>query len=374
MLFKKVIGQQEIKRKLIQTVQENRISHAQLFHGKEGTGGLQLALAYAQYINCLNKSDEDACGTCTSCLKYQKLIHPDLHFVFPVIKAENVKKPVSDDFIQAWRDLFLSKPYFTLNDWYNQIKVENKQGSIFEAESEKIIRKLSLKAFESEYKTMIIWLPEKMNIIAANKLLKLIEEPPPKTLLFMAALQTDNILPTILSRTLQIYVPEINNEDLEAELRKNNNFSVSEIKNILRISGGSYSKALSNIDKSEEIIYNFNKFQELMRLVFKGNAEEMLKWVDNIASLGREKQKSFLQNGLRLVRENFVNNLKQPELQYMSVEEQEWAVKFSPYINERNIVELNEEFNKAFYHIERNANGKIVFFDLALKLSSLIKK
>ncbi len=221
---------------------------------------------------------------------------------------------------------------------------------------------------------MIIWLPEKMNQTSANKLLKLIEEPPPKTLLLLVSLQAENILPTILSRTFQVKIPEIEANEMINELKKDSSFSEIEIQNIVKISGGSFSEALNNLEKNEENQYNFDSFQMLMRLSFKSNSEEILKWVEKMAMFGRERQKSFLQNGLRLVRENFIFNMKQPELQYMSDEEQKWSAKFSPFINSKNIDEINKEFNLAYYHIERNANSKIVFFDLALKLSNLIKK
>jgi len=385
MLFKEVIGHGAIKKNLIQTVLENRVSHAQLFIGREGTGSLPLAIAYAQYLNCTNKTEEDSCGECVSCKKYQKLIHPDLHFVFPVIKTETYKKPTSDDYIANWRELLEQNSYFSLNEWYNHIKIEKQQGSIFEAESDNIIRKLSLKSFEAEYKTMIIWKPEKMNRFSANRLLKLIEEPPPKTILLLVTSELDNILPTILSRTFQIKVPGIQNEFLVQAMKEKFTLSDEEIQNIIRISNGSFSEVLNNIEKSEENKSNFDKFQGLMRVSFSLKlqkkkdkklfpSEELLDWVEDMSRQGREKQKSFLQNGLRLIRENFVFDLEQPEFRYLSAEEQEWAVKFTPFINNTNVQLLMNEFNNAQYHIERNANARIVFFDLALKLTDLIKK
>ncbi|NOZ46860.1 MAG: DNA polymerase III subunit delta [Chlorobi bacterium] len=374
MLFSEVIGQESIKQKLRLTIAEKRISHAQLFYGTEGVGCLPLALAYAQYINCLNRTETDSCGKCSSCKKYNKLIHPDLHFVFPVVKTDTEKKPVSDKFISKWRELVLENPYFTLHDWYSKIQVEKKQGGIFEAESEKIIKKLSLKPFESEYKTMIIWRPEKMNRFTANKLLKLIEEPPPKTLIFLVANQLENILPTILSRTFQIKVPPVNDTYLIEALTKRGNSNINEVKDIVRISEGSITQAIQNIDKSEEDSFNFNNLQTLMRLAFKLKVEAALKWVEEMSFLPREKQKSFLLNGLRILRENFAFKYNLPEIQYMSKTEKDWAAKFSIFINEKNIEQFNKEFNLAHYHIERNANSKIVFFDLVLKVSILLKK
>lgn len=384
MLFKEVIGQQTVKQKLRQTILEKRVSHAQLFHGNEGTGALALALAYAQYMNCTNPSADDACGQCASCKKYQKLIHPDLHFVFPVVKKDSTKKVTSDDFISSWRELLLKNPYITLNDWYKAINIENKQGSIYEAESDNIIKKLSLKSYEAEYKTMIIWKPDKMNRTSANRLLKLIEEPPPKTILLMVTDQIESILPTILSRTFKVHIHRIEEADMFQALKEKSDLADDVLNNIVKISEGNYAKALSNLEKNVENQFNFNSFQELMRNAYafyrpkssKKNlfpVEEANIFVDSISSIGREKQKSFLENALRLVREFLVFNMNQDKLIYLAKEELEWAKKFAPFINNKNVSKVAEELNLAFYHIERNGNPRIVFFDLILKLGQLLK-
>jgi len=374
MLFTQVVGHQYIKQRLIQTVKDNRISHAQLFYGKEGTGALQLAMAYAQFINCTNKQENDSCGTCPSCKKYQNLAHPDLHFAFPIFKKKpSPAKTYCDDFIEDWRELNKQNPYFTLNQWYQLINIQNKQGGIFESESSSIIKKLMLKSFEATYKVMIIWLIEKMNRVSANRLLKLIEEPPPQTLLLLVAEQTGKILPTILSRTAQVFVPEIQNDDLYQVLQNSGNLTPQAISNIVKISGGSFSNAINLIDQEEENDFNFENFVLFVRLAWKHGAEEILKWVDNMALQGREKQKSFLLYGLRLIRDNFMLNLKTPELIRLNEKEEEWSVKFSQFIHAQNIKQISQEFNEAFYHIERNANSKIVLFDLALKIASLLK-
>ena len=232
---------------------------------------------------------------------------------------------------------------------------------------------------------MVIWKPEKMNLFSANKLLKLIEEPPPRTILLLVATQLENILPTILSRTFQVNVPGIKNDDMLQALKERSSLTEAEILSIVKISDGNFSEALNNLEKTQENQFNFENFKDLMRFAFSLNkakasnkdkfaSEETLEWVEKIAILGRERQKSFLINALRMIRENFVFSLNQPDMQFLSDKEHEWSVKFSPYINSKNIHDVSNEINLAHYHIERNANSKIVFFDLALKLNRLIKK
>ena len=231
MLFKDIIGQEEIKKKLIKTVEENRVSHAQLFSGPEGAGSLPLAIAYAQYISCENRSGNDSCGTCHSCFKYSKLIHPDLHFILPVASTPKVKEPLTDKFLEEWRVSFIENPYLNPAEWYKAIGLENKQGFINVAESNEIIRKLSLKSYESEYKVVIIWLPEKMNKSAANKLLKIIEEPPSKTLFLMVTENSTNILPTIYSRVQVIRIPKLEEAEILLALQQGFDLEEDNIKN-----------------------------------------------------------------------------------------------------------------------------------------------
>jgi len=224
MFFRDVVGQKEVKRRLIKSVSEGRVSHSLLFTGPEGTGKLALALAYAQYISCRNRGEDDSCGTCPSCRKFQKLAHPDLHFVFPVFKTKNLKEPVSDDFISQWREFVLKSSYFTLNQWLAYLNVENAQGMIYQKESESILKKLNLKSFESEYKTMIIWLPEKMHSHCSNKLLKMIEEPPNKTLFLMITEDEEQVISTVRSRAQLLKVPAIDNVAMSEALGKLNGF------------------------------------------------------------------------------------------------------------------------------------------------------
>ena len=251
MLFSQIIGQQDIKQRLIHTVANQRIPHAQLFRGSEGVGKLGLAIAYAQYICCENRSEKDSCGICPSCVKYKKLAHPDLHFVFPVIKPGNRTSVVCDDFIGEFREQIFKSPYFSVNDWYATISDDAKQGLIYSNESEEIMRKLSLKTYESEYKIMIIWLPEKMHGTCANKLLKILEEPPEKTVFLLVSNEPDQIITTILSRTQHIHVPRLAENDIVVTLLHDNDLDISqdEALSIARISNGSYLNALSALNE-----------------------------------------------------------------------------------------------------------------------------
>ncbi len=375
MQFKEVIGHKEIKVKLIQTVKENRVSHAQLFLGPKGSGNLPLAIAYAQYLSCENKQENDSCGVCPSCQKVKKLVHPDLHFVYPVATSKTIKKdPVSDDYIEQWRETILENPYLIENKWYEIIDVENKQGIINKNESYEILRKLNLKTFESEYKIMIIWLPEKMNAYAANKLLKLIEEPPEKTLFLLVAENSEQIIPTILSRTQLIKIHKIDNDSMMQALSDNFGLEPQMARDIAHLSDGNYYDAQHLIQTSDQENYNLENFMTLMRLSYQRKVIELIEWADEISKLGREKQKSFLAYALRLIRENFMLNIKSRELVHLTNKELDFSEKFSQFINKENVYQLYEVVNRAHIDIEMNAYNKIVFLDLALKIIKLIKK
>ena len=375
MFFRDVIGQEEIKKKLIQTVVDDRISHAQLFSGPEGSGSLALALAYAQFISCNDRQENDSCGICPSCNKYLKYIHPDLHFVYPVNKTEEVTKndPVSDDFIFKWREMLLENPYSTLFQWYDKIGIENKQGIINTKESSEIIRKLNLKTFESDYKVMIIWMPEKMHPTSANKLLKIIEEPFENTVFLLITENPEQIIPTILSRTQILKIPGIEESALFEALKSKFQLSDEELQDTVRLSEGSYNKAIEFIQRSEETEMNFDRFATIMRLAYIRNFTGIFEWVEQTSALVREKQKNFLIYALRLVRENYQLNMGNMNLVRLSAIEKEFAGKFSAFINHKNASQIAEEFNKACLHVEANAYARIVFFDMALKLVKLIR-
>ncbi len=374
MRFSEVAGQAEIKQQLIRSVAEERVPHAQLFHGPQGSGTLALALAYATFLSCSERQLEDSCGSCPSCLKYDKLIHPDLHFVFPVFTTKSIiKDPVSDDFISEWRMALLKNPYITPNQWYSCIGMENKQGSIIKRESEEIMRKLQLKSYESDFKVMFIWMPEKMNQTAANKLLKLIEEPPPMTVFLLVPEDTGPMLPTILSRTQHIRVPRIREEDLLEALRRKHQVSEETLQNAVKIAEGNYVKAEENILASEDTAFHLELFIRIMRLTYARGFQEIFEWVEEMAGLGRERQKAFLAYAIRMIRENYLLNKEQGELVRMTAGESDFSRKFFPFINDKNVPAMVQELNEASIHIEANAYARVVFLDFALKLVKLIR-
>jgi len=373
MQFKDIIGQEATKSRFIQTVNENRVSHAQLIVGEKGVGKLAMAIAFAQYVSCQNKQAKDSCGECASCKKYQKLVHPDLHFVFPVVKGKGVTNPVSDNFIENWRKQVISNPYFDLNDWYAGLGVDNAQGMIYSNESSEILKKLSLKTYESDYKIMIIWLPEKMHAACANKLLKLIEEPPVKTLFFLVSEEPKRILQTILSRAQVTKIPRIEKEALSLALKSEYNLSETELNNLVRLAEGSYRKARILIKNSDENAFNFDRFVSIMRICYARNVLELMTWAEEISAIGRERQKSFLQYCLRMIRENFILNLKQDEMVFLNGEEMNFSQRFSPFINEDNVWAIADELSKAYNDIERNGNAKIIFLDLSLRWIKLLR-
>lgn len=383
-VFKDIIGQQSIKNRFISSVNEKRIPHAQLLHGEEGVGKLALAVAYAQYISCRHRTEEDACGVCPSCVKYKQLAHPDLHFVFPVIKPPSKTTVICDDFLTEFRDVFIKNPYFGLNDWYEKIGDGAKQGMIYSNESSEIIRKLSLKTYESDFKVMIIWLPELMHESCANKLLKILEEPPEYTVFLLVSNNPEKILTTILSRTQHVQIQRLTESEIAGELERiYPDTSPVEIQNISHIAEGSLLRAKNLIADGQSLKLNFDRFVEIMRMAWMvGNRKDhaslktLKKWADDMAgaNLGRERQKQFLAYAQNMVRENFIFNLKQPELNYMTDYETTFSTNFSPFINERNVESLMSELALAERQIEQNTNAKMVFFDLVLKIIMLLKK
>lgn len=377
MQFKNIIGHAEVKKRLINSVKEGRISHAQLFLGEEGSGNLPMAIAYAQYIACENKGENDSCGECSSCIKYQKLAHPDLHFVFPVATNKEVKKdPVSTNYIGEWRNLNLEKgSYISLAQLQDKLETENKQLLISKNESAEILKALSLKTYEGEYKVMVIWYPEKFNNASANKLLKIIEEPPAKTLFLLVAHDAEQIIKTILSRTQLVKVGRIKEQELQNELESKFELEPTTAHNIAQISDGNYIKAKQLIAHSDAEESYHKLFTTLMRSAFKGNVPGLIVWTEEIAknSFGREKQKQFLKYGLHLFRESLITNYGDNSLNRVAQTEAKFLQNFAPYVHGANCIAIIELFNDAVYHIERNANPKILFLDVALKLTKLLR-
>ena len=374
MLFKDIIGQDKIKERLIRSVKEQRISHAMMFAGHEGVGKLGLAIAFAQYISCRNRNENDSCGVCPSCIKYNKLVHPDLHFSFPVFKKKSSDKPVSDDFIYQWREMVLKSPYFTLSQWLAFIESGNAQGLIYEFESDSISKKLNLKAFESEYKVMIMWLPEKMHPSCSNKLLKLIEEPLGKTLFILVTEDESSVIPTIRSRTQLLKIPFIDKASLRKAVEAKGNLAEQQIEDVVRLANGNYLTALEYLDPDENTAYFFEKFQEMMRFAYSRKVFELTEWADEMSGLGRDRQKAFFNFSLRLIREYFMMNLNHSGLIYLNQEEKEWGDRFAPFINERNLIPLFHEFEAGIQHITQNGNPRIIFLDTALRMVRLIRR
>ncbi len=375
MNFSQIPGQEEIIERLLRSVHEERVSHAQIFAGPEGCGSLALALAYARYVSCENRSELDSCGTCKSCVKYEKMIHPDLHFVFPVIKGKKATDPVSDNYLEEWREFVKTSPYFTLNNWLDTIEVGNAQGMIFASEASEIIKKLSLKTFESDFKIMIIWLPEKMHQATANKLLKMIEEPPEKTLFLLVSEEPDKVIPTILSRCQMVKIPAFKPADIEKYLVQRFGITREKAADIARVSIGNITRAIEQCEYEESSLSNLENFKSLMRFAWKRDIISLINWSEEIALTGREAQKNFISFTLRILRENLMLTLGQMKnnLVFLAGEEEAFSGNFHPFITQRNIYQLTDEFNLGYSHIEANGNAKIIFLDLALKVTRLIR-
>ena len=373
MYFKDIVGQEEAKSRLIKEAKEGKIAHAKLFCGIEGIGKLPLAIAYARYLSCQNPTEDDACGTCPNCVKYNKLAHPDLHFVFPIIKKKNKsKEPVCDEYIAEWRELISSTPYFNLNMWLKEMGAENQQALIYAKESDEILKKLSLKSSQGGYKIMIIWLPEKMNKECSNKILKLLEEPPQQTLFFLVSEEPESLLTTIQSRTQRFNLYGIEEDSIRDALIRRYGLNEKDAHDIAHRSEGNFLKALENIHLNEENQLFFELFVSLMRLSYQRKVREMKLWSESLAGMGRERQKHFLSFCQRMIRENFIYNFHQPGITYLSMEEQNFSNRFAPFINEANVIGIMNELNEAQRHIEQNVNAKMVFFDFALKMIVLL--
>ena len=372
-----------MKRQLCASVREGRIPHAQLFTGISGIGKLQLALAYAQYVNCPHRTEEDSCGTCPTCLQFQHLQHPDLHFVFPIVKTD--ADDTCDDFLEPWRQIVRDKRYFDLNDWHEALGVETKQSMIYEKESGEILRKLSLKAYGDGYKVMIIWQPEKMNADCANKLLKILEEPAPKTLFLMVSEHPEQLLSTIQSRVQTIRVPRLETDEIAGVLRTQG-IDATKAQDIARIANGSYLAAVKKLDETEANKQELRDFIALFRDAYTvgvlsdpekkyESLKRLRQWSLDMADskVGRERQKHFLQYAQQQVRENFIRNAGEPELNYQMEAERDFSVKFAPFIHPGNVEAIMNQLSLAERQIEQNGNAKMIFFDLCLQMIVLIK-
>lgn len=377
MKFSAVIGQNTAKTYLQRLIHDGCLPHALLISGPSGCGALPLALAAASALLCEDAAGhgDEACGTCHSCRMVEKWVHPDLHFVFPVIKAAGKSDhPVSDQYVKEWRDMLTASPYFDAPMWLEAMGVKNQQMLIYESESDEIRRKLSLVASQGGYRVMVIWLPELMNIAAANKLLKILEEPPANTVFFLVSEEPERLLPTILSRTQRLALPPLTQDELTQALMELNGLGEYDARLTARLSEGSYVRAIAQLQVSEERGTFFDMFVLLMRLAYGRKIKDLRAWSEQVAGWGRERQKQFIDYCQRLVRENFVYNFREPQLNYETREEADFSANFARFINERNVIGIMDEFSRARRDVESNVNPKMIFFDFCLKIIVLLVK
>lgn len=378
MKFADVIGQEDCRNRLLDMVREDRVPHALLLCGPSGCGKMAMAMAFASYLLCNEHGEDDSCGRCPQCVMVERLSHPDLHFSYPVIRPAGTgseHKMSSGDFAAEWRSLLQDGPYFTMDQWLMGMNAANQQAQIGVGESDELLKKLSLKSSQGGYKVSIIWLPERMNQECANKMLKMIEEPPAKTIFLMVSEEPELLLETIRSRMQRVDLKRISVEALEDALVERRGIERETAHRIARSASGSWLNALSELDAGNEKRLFLDMFIMLMRLAYKRDIKELRKWSETVAAYGREKQKRMLAYFLRLVRENFMYNFRNGELVYMTRDEENFARNFARFINEANVLEIAELMNRAMRDIGQNANAKIVFFDMATHMIvSLIKK
>jgi len=381
MLFSNIIGQENIKNHLIKTIENERIPHAQLFIAPTGSGALPLAIAYAQYILCQNKDGENNTGDAACNLKFEKLMHPDLHFSFPVTTNDKVKKhPTSNAFMNEWRMFVEDTPYGSLFNWYQLLGIENKQGQIGVDEAEEIVKKLVLKSYEGGYKVMIIWMAEKMNTSASNKLLKLIEEPPAKTLFLLLAENEEQIIKTILSRCQVLHFQPLTEQNIIDTLMKDHGVDENQAIRIAQQCNGNWNKALHLLHHDDNELVFEKWFITWVRSAFraKGDAsvvQDLIKWSEEISKTGRETQKRFLKYCSHFFRQALLTNYNARSLVFFESYTNNFDLeKFAPFVHGANIEDINKAIEDAIYHIERNGNAKIIFLDLSMQLTRYLHK
>ncbi|WP_295958804.1 DNA polymerase III subunit delta [uncultured Alistipes sp.] len=380
MRFADITGQEDLKRHLAQSVDAGRVSHAQLFTGLAGAGALALAVAYVQYLCCRHRRDGDSCGECPDCKQIAALAHPDLHLVFPVNKQGKKSGEVmrSDEFLPRFRELFTERGgYFSAQDWYDRLDLgKTLKGMIAAREADEIIRKLSFKSFEADYKTMLIWLPEAMNEEAANKILKILEEPWEKTLFLLVSEQPDRLLPTIISRTQEVAVPRIAPDVLEGVVHGQGIADPVKARNMARLAGGDLVELQHLVAGENDALRkeNFDLFCGLMRLSYNDKHLELVTWAEDAAQLSREQQRAFLRDASRLLRESYMLHAGIHEISYLWGEELAFCSKFAPFVGSQNIEPLIGEIESALAQISQNGNPTIVFTHFALAVSKMIKR
>ncbi len=372
MQFAQIPGHIDLKEKLTENVRNQRIPHAQLFLGTDGACVLPMALAYTQYLFCKNRTQADACGSCENCNKVSKFNHPDVHFSFPF--KNSTKTPTSTAFAKSWRAQLQETPFFDLSTWGDQIELGNSQPIIPVKEADEISGKLALKSFEGGLKVLIMWHAEMLNMQAANKLLKLIEEPPAGTVILLISDQFDQLLKTITSRTQLVKINRITNEELLRHLTEVENVDQGRALSIVNIAEGSYLSVIRQLNSDQSEAANFQYFQEWMRICYQKKVLDAFDWSDRMAGIGRENQKQFLAFCLQMARQCILGNYTDMKMVSLQGPERDFLTKFARFINHRNVLELTEEFSRAHYHIGRNANAKILFTDLSIKVIKLLRK
>ena len=381
MQFSEILGQEHIKSHLTKSANLGRIPHAQLFVGPEGSGTLAMAIAYSQYIICSNQNAENL-GSNEACnLKFNKISHPDLHFIYPTVSTEEVKtKPKSIDFITEWRQFLTENLYGSLFDWYQTLGVKNKQGEIRVDDAQEILKSLALKSYEGGYKVMIIWMADKLNTAASNKLLKLLEEPTDKTVFILISENEEDIIQTIRSRCQVLHFNGLPEKTISEALVSRENIDSKTAVKIAHQAQGNYNKALQLLQPDSESVFFEKWFVDWVRAAFraKGNAaaiQDLIQWSEQIAALGRETQKKFLHFCIDMFRQALLLNYQTPSLVYIEPQVENFKLEnFAPFVNGNNINDIFQELSDAMYHIERNGNAKIILTDLSIKLTRLIHK
>ncbi len=416
MFFKDIVGQEEVKAQLRHQLESGRIPHAQLFAGPAGTGKLPMAVAFARYLVCneVNKSTSqqvnkpttpqelglgglfgepeppvdslacesvdlsDSCGHCPACVKMNKLVHPDVHFIMPVFKRESGRNadtyPQSDDFIYDWREALLANPYLELGEWMQAAGADNQQGELYAAQANELIRKLSFRSSEGGRRVVILWLPERMNESCANKLLKLIEEPPSETVILMVSDDAERVLPTIQSRTLRINFRPLSETEIAAALTERHGLAADMAADLAHSACGSWARAMQLMDAEDATKEYTDLFIRLMRLAYGRKLKELKEWSEEVAKIGRASQREFLAYAQRMTRESFVANFHTPALNYMNRDEAAFAARFAPFVDECNVMGITELLADAQRDVEGNVNAKMVFFDLSLRMIILLRQ
>jgi DNA polymerase-3 subunit delta' len=378
MQFRSVVGQEDVKNRLLQSSSEGRVSHALLFFGPPGSGVLPMSIAFAQYLNCEQPGEHDSCGQCGACRRASKLEHPDIHFVYPVVTGI-VKHPRSIDFVADWRKAVIDNPYMSLNDWIDSLTggdAKSRQGNIPVEEAQDIIHKLNLKAFEGRFKVFIVWMPEKMGPATANKLLKSLEEPPADTVFILASEARDQLMATILSRTQLVKLNRLSESEIAGALMDHQGIAQAEAFELARLSDGNYNQAAALAESERGGGSYEDAFLDWMRLCFNPlkSTEKLLAWVDGVASGSREQQKQFLSACINLVRECLLVNLADGPLVRLNPAQRVSVQKFLPFVSLQNAEPFISTLSEGIFHLERNAHAKILFLDLSMKISAVLQR